>query len=227
MSFIIVLADFFSHTRPANYRCPVISAFLTAAVLLSGCASAESATSSEKTVVSTSLLKSASTSPKSTCATFAVDDSISCVYLDWGGASTRVNLFELISKDGGLSWSQPVAITTNPGDEYDPFLHYDPLHKRLWLTYAKWHEDRGGAHNDVVIRHKDCPACGWSSSVLLVGDGTHDYWIPSVLSLNDGTILTFYSKDGPESSAGAGSGRIEVKRSRDNGDTWSPAIQAT
>jgi hypothetical protein len=201
--------------------------FVIGALIFSVSLSAESVTLSEKRVVSTNLLKTASTSPKSTCAAFSTDDSISCVYLDWGGSTTRINLFELISKDGGSSWSHPVEITSNPGDEYDPFLSYDPLHKRLLLTYAKWHEDRGAAHNDVVIRHKNCPSCDWSPPVLVAGDGAHDYWIPSVLSLADGTILTFYSKDGPESSAGAGSGTIEVKRSSDNGDSWSEAIRAT
>lgn len=186
----------------------------------------QSSLPSERSVVSTNLSKPASTSPKSTCATFEGDGTISCIYLDWGGSATRVNLFEMVSKDGGATWSTPLAITNNPGDEYDPFVQYDPVHKRLWLAYAKWHENRGGAHNDVVVRHKDCPDCAWSDADLIAGDGQNDYWIPSVLSLKDGTVLVFYSKNGPESSSGDGSGTIELKRSTDNGGTWGPVIRA-
>jgi hypothetical protein len=181
----------------------------------------------EKTIVSTHLLKFAHTSPKSTCGTFENRGTIYCIYLDWGGTDTRINLFETDSRDGGGTWTFPQPITSNPGDEYDPFVHYDPIHMRLWLVYAKWHNDKGGAHNDVVIRHKDCPDCVWSEAVLVAGDGQNDYWIPSVLSLKDGTLLVFYSKNGPESSFGDGSGTIELKRSTDNGNTWGSAIRAT
>lgn len=181
----------------------------------------------ERTVVATNLLKTASTSPKSSCATFESDGTIFCVYLDWTGPATRVDLFEIRSKNGGLQWTPPVAITSSPGDEYDPFVEYDPVHKRIWLAYAKWHEDRGGSHNDVVLRHKDCLECVWSAPVVIAGDGKNDYWIPSVLSLKDGAILVFYTKNGPESSFGVGSGTIELKRSTDNGITWGEAIRAT
>lgn len=181
----------------------------------------------ERTIVNTNLLNTARTSPKSTCATFESDGSISCVYLNWARQATRVDLFEIRSNDGGMTWSSPVAITSNPGDEYDPFIEYDPVHRRFWLVYAKWHEDRGGAHNDVVLRHKDCPECAWSAAVVIAGDGKNDYWIPSVLSLNDGAVVVFYSKNGPESSFGVGSGTIELKRSTDNGITWGVAIGAT
>jgi BNR repeat-like domain len=181
----------------------------------------------ERTVVTTNLLQTARTSPKSTCATFESDGSISCVYLNWAGPATRIDLFEIRSNDGGVTWTSPVAITSNPGDEYDPYVEYDPVHKKFWLAYAKWHDDRGGAHNDVVLRHKDCPECVWSVPVVIAGDGKNDYWIPSVLSLSDGTVVVFYSKNGPESSFGVGSGSIELKRSADNGITWGQAIGAT
>ena len=177
-----------------------------------------------KPVVTTNLLRPASTSPKSSCGTFDTNGAISCVYLDWGGLATRVNLYEILSKDGGVTWSSPVTVTNDPGDEYDPFVQYDPVHARLWLAYAKWHEGRGGSHNDVVIRHKDCAECAWSAAEPIAGDGRNDFWIPSVLSLKDGAILVFYSKNGPESNFGDGSGSIELKRSLDNGGSWGVPI---
>jgi hypothetical protein len=178
----------------------------------------------EKLIVTTNLLRTANTSPKSTCATFESAGTISCIYLDWGGAATRVNLYEILSKDGGDTWGSPVGVTWDPGDEFDPFIEYDPVHKRLWLAYAKWHNDRGAAHNDVLLRHKDCPECDWSAAVRIAGDGANDYWIPSVVSLKDGAILVLYSKNGQESTFGDGSGTIELTRSIDVGKSWGTPI---
>jgi BNR repeat-like domain len=182
---------------------------------------------SEKIVVTTNLLRPASTSPKSTCANFASESLLSCIYLDWSGPVTRVNLYEITSADGGASWSAPNAVTTDPGDEYDPFIQYDAVRKRLWLAYAKWHNDKGGSHNDVVIRHKDCGTCAWSSPTSIAGDGINDYWIPSVLVTHDGALLAFYTKNGPESTAGIGSGVIELRRSTDAGLSWQSAVTPT
>jgi hypothetical protein len=136
-------------------------------------------------------------------------------------------LYEIDSKDGGLSWSSPVQVTSNRGDEYDPFIHYDSKRRRLWLAYGKWHNDRGGSGNDIVISHKDCIACAWSSPVSVAADGKNDYWVPSVLVQKNGTILVFYTKNGPESHFGAGSATIELKRSDDGGATWGLPIKPT
>jgi BNR repeat-like domain len=177
----------------------------------------------ELVVASTHLLKPAATSSKSTCANFNSQAIISCVYVDWGGSATRQNLYEITSSDGGVVWSTPSAITSNPGDEYDPFIHYDSTRKRLWLIYAKWHDDQGGNRNDVVVRHKDCASCAWSTPANVAADGANDYWIPSILVLQDGSILAFYTKNGSESSAGMGSGTVELKRSSD-GLSWGTPI---
>ncbi len=126
-----------------------------------------------------------------------------------------------------MTWSRPFAITNVVGDEYDPYIHYDPSRDRLWLTYARWHEGKGGNHNDVVIQFKKCAVCKWSTPVVVAGDGINDYWIPSVLALADGTILTFFNKNGPESDFGVGSGSIQVKRLIDGGVTWGLGITPT
>ena len=193
--------------------------------LLLGCASTVSGASESRGIADTHLLKTASTGPKSTCANSPTEAKILCVYLDWSDAATRIDLFQIVSADGGTTWSAPVAITKNPGDEYDPFINYDAVHKKFWLIYAKWHNDRGGQHNDVVARSKDCVDCTWSEAVVVAGDGVNDYWVPSILALQNGNVLALYTKNGPESSFGVGSGTIEVKRSADAGASWSaPSI---
>jgi hypothetical protein len=192
-----------------------------------GQASAHGQSAEGRVVAKTNLLKPASTSPKSTCANFLPDLTLVCIYMDWSGAATRVNLFQITSRDGILSWSAPIAVTNDPGDEYDPFISFDSTRNKLLLVYAKWHNDRGGDHNDVVIRSKDCVECEWSAPVVVAADGVHDYWIPSLLILRNGAILTFYTRDGPESNRGRGSGRIELRRSTDGGKTWNPPIVPT
>jgi hypothetical protein len=226
LSCMLIRFAVFSKRGCAN-RCKRIAAGLVcaAALFLGAPSSAEIPLRAEKPLATTNLLGPAKTAPKITCATFPLDSTISCVYIDWANADTRINLYEMLSEDGGISWTPRTAVTSDRGDEYDPILRYDDVNKRLWLVYAKWHEDRGGNHNDVVIRHKDCPRCNWSAATLVIGDGKHDYWVPSVLSLKNGTILAFYFKDGPESASGVGSGRIELKRSVDNGVSWSAAIK--
>jgi hypothetical protein len=213
--------------RPRTLRVLAYAALCCSISLTAASASNAQGSSGDTVVAHTHLLQPASTSPKSTCAEVAPESSVVCVFLDWGGAATRVDLFEIDSTDGGVSWSLPQPITRNSGDEYDPFVRYDLVSKRLWLTYAKWHNDQGGQHNDVVARHKDCTRCAWSSPVVVAGDGTNDYWIPSILPLQDGTLLALYAKNGPESALGIGSGVIEVKHSADNGVTWEAPVRAT
>jgi hypothetical protein len=206
--------------RPGLRIRPAYAGLAAAAALVITMSSA-SAADHESVVAETHLLKNAQTAPKSTCAYDAKAKAIACVFIEWSDPSTRVDLYEIDSLDDGVHWTKPHNVTSSPGDEYDPYLAYDSRQGKYWLIYAIWHEHRGGNHNDIAVRSKDCLTCAWSSESIVVADGQHDYWIPSILPLYDGALLAFYSKDGPESAAGAGSGRIAVKRSTDSGRSWS------
>ncbi|MGA2189102.1 MAG: sialidase family protein [Steroidobacteraceae bacterium] len=198
-------------------------------LVLWACLGAAAATEppQEHIVRHTNLLTTLQTSPKVTCAGSIPDKAIVCVYQDWSGGRTRMNLFEITSFNAGDSWSKSKQITDDIGDEYDPFMAYDSARHTFWLSYSKWHDATGKHHNDVVIRNKRCSTCAWSGATVVAADGMHDYWIPSILTLRNGTILLFYTRDGPESDLGRGSGRIELRSSRDASKTWSTAIVPT
>jgi len=133
-----------------------------------------------------------------------------------------MDIFEIFSINGGVSWSVPVAITNDPGDEYDPMIEYDSFRGRFNLVYAKWHANLGGNKNDIVIRHKSVALGSWSAAKLVVGEGVNDYWIPSVLTLQNGDMHVYFTRNGPESILGTGSGRIMLARSTNGGSSFSP-----
>jgi len=97
-----------------------ISSFLCAAGLAIVAAPAIAHWSAEGVIATSNLYSTALTSPKAACANFATAKVISCVYLDWSGASTRQYIYERTSTDGGATWAAPVMITNDVGDEYDP-----------------------------------------------------------------------------------------------------------
>lgn len=182
---------------------------------------------SEQTIATSNLYSppSLQTSPKVSCANFATAKIISCVYPYYNGATRRLDIFEITSMDGGVSWGSPAAITNDAGDEYDPMIEYDSGRNRLNLVYAKWPNNIGANHNDVVIRYKTSATGTWSGATLVAGDGANDYWIPSVLTLQNGMINVYLTRNGPESvgaaaGSGVGSGRIMVSRSTDGGNTF-------
>jgi|GEM_PF-4864859 len=177
---------------------------------------------SERTIGTANLYPSLPVAAKMSCANFASEQIISCVYTGYSDPIRRMDLFEIFSINGGVSWSAPVAITNDPGDEYDPMIEYDSLRGRFNLVYAKWHANMGGNKNDIVIRHKSSALGNWSDAKLVVGDGINDYWIPSVLTLQNGDVHVYFTRNGPESIFGTGSGRIMLARSIDGGFIFSP-----
>lgn len=221
-----VQSTFFEWDRITTLLCRFLVAI--AVLVTIGLLRPISDAAAESILARTNLLGTAKTSPKSSCAFQARDRAIVCVYIDWGGPKSRINLYEVHSADAGTHWSAPKPVARDNGDEYDPYIAFDSTRSRLWLTYAHWHENRGGNRNDVVIRYKDCISCAWSHPTLVAGDGIHNYWIPSLLVLHDGTILDFYTIDGPESIEVAdGVGHIALRRSRDGGRTWDNPILPT
>lgn len=204
-----------------------ISIVLCAAGLSIGVAPAIAQWSAEGVIATSNLYNTALTSPKASCANFATAKVISCVYLDWSGVSTRQNVYERTSTDGGVTWSTPLMITNDVGDEYDPYLEYDSLRDRMNLVYAKWRDPSGTQKNNIMLRTKVAANGSWSGPTMVTGDGVNDYWIPSLLTLQNGTMLAFFTMNGPEGVGGVGSGRIKLARSFDGGGTWSSPMHIT
>ncbi|MGE8452108.1 MAG: hypothetical protein ACN6OP_16075 [Pseudomonadales bacterium] len=103
-------------------------------------------------------------------------------------------------------------ITNDVGDEYDPYMEYDSSRNRLNLVYAKWRDPSGTQKNNIMLRTKVSASGTWSAPTLVAGDGVNDYWIPSLLTLQNGTMLAFFTMNGPEGVGGVGSGRIKLAR---------------
>jgi hypothetical protein len=57
-----------------------------------------------------------------------------------------------------------------------------------------------------------------------MADGVNDYWESSMLTLSNGDIVAFVSRNGPESAGGVGSGRIVSATSSNGGQTWSAPV---
>ncbi len=169
------------------------------------------------------------TSPESQCISIPNSSIVYCVYTAEDDGVTRVNLYYRISYDGGLTFDPAYKrITNDAGDEYDPFVAWDQARNQLVLVYSKWHNDIGGAGNDLVFRAATVDGVNlvWSSPILIASDGA-DHWDASILVLSSGDYLAFESWGGPESTNGYDNGTIKVLRSQDGGDTWGQATEIT
>ena len=183
--------------------------------------------------IATTNLTALSVAPKITCANFAHYKTISCIYWNYSNPTSRGNLYETISIDGGLIWSAPSLITSDAGDEYDPYIEYDSNLNRLNLVYAKWENSVGGQGNSIMFRHKSNPSGTWSSPTkVATGSQFLDYWIPSVLTLSNGIINVYFTKNGPESNfaitnSAKKTGRIMVSISNNYGFSFSAPQEIT
>lgn len=90
-----------------------ISSFLCAAGLAIVAAPAIAQWNAEGVIATSNLYSTALTSPKAACANFATAKIISCVYLDWSGSSTRQNIYERSSTDGGVTKPEQCAVSAN------------------------------------------------------------------------------------------------------------------
>ena len=149
--------------------------------------------------------------PEGACARFPGSTTTICVF-EYGPNPFDLNLVEMRSTDGGLSWTSPVAITTDSAAEFDPFLAIDNVRGRLSLLYSK----NAPPGNDLLVRHLACLSCSWSGSVNVIANG-QNHWDASLVALSNGHLLAL---DTTETLEGAPDGKIWSIRSTDGGATW-------
>jgi hypothetical protein len=137
-----------------------------------------------------------------------------CVYQ--GGPAGSLRLFEVLSWDGGVSWSSPVQITNEPGDQFDPFIAADAPRGKLWMVYSQ----NASPGNNLMIRGKPCAYCSWSGSTTVIGDG-QNHWDASLVVLGNGHLLALEQWEG---FGGSGAGRIRSVRSTDGGISWGAPV---
>lgn len=205
----------------------IVAAALAVASLASSAATGWQA---EQKIIQTNM-QSLQTQPKAACAYSTGSKELVCAFTEAvDTTSQRVNLFEVVSKDGGATWGPRKQITSNLGDEYDPFMEYDTIRNRFQLTYSKWHNDTGGAGNDVVVSYRvngNWVKADGSAGYDLVAGAGKDYWVNSSLLLKNGTQLIFSTRGGPEDKDPAEKGYIYSMKSTNGGISWGAPIKVS
>jgi len=177
-------------------------------------------------VTATSNLTPLATNPDGSCANFDGAKTVDCVY--WALTSSGVtNIMETDSTDGGQTWGAPYAITSDTGQDYTPYITYDFYHQQVLVVYSKWHNNVGGAGNDLMLMKRTSASGTYDAPVMVAGGDGQSYWEGSALALNDGNIMVSYAVNGPESNAGVYSGFIAVKTSTNNGASFGSQVQTS
>jgi len=65
---------------------------------------------------------------------------------------TNTDVFMTRSTDGGATWSGPIPIDPNPGDEWFPWIDADPTSGELAVVYHSRNEDDPDLYNTFVAR---------------------------------------------------------------------------
>jgi hypothetical protein len=187
------------------------------------CSAAHAQWTNEQVIHTTNLYSTKQTSPKVSCANYSVGKVIDCVYPDYSATVGNTAVFEIQSADGGVSWGAPSLVSNEVA--YDPYIEYDSNRQRLNLIYAT---NTGGYNNNIVIRTRSGVASAWSASTTIAaGNAANEYWIPNVLTLQDGNMLATMTVNGPESQSGVGSGRIMWSLSTNGGASWTAPAAIT
>jgi hypothetical protein len=150
-------------------------------------------------------------SPEGSCARFPYSNTTICVF-ERGPGPYNLDLYEIRSTDGGVTWSNPVQVTNGLAAEFDPFLAADPSRGRIWLLYSK----NASPGNDLLIRHLACLSCSWSGDTVVRADGGN-HWDASLTVLSNGHLLALESFEAYE---GDPNGQIRSFRSTDGGYSW-------
>lgn len=150
------------------------------------------------------------------CAKLPGTQRMMCVYNKWTDATARIDLYMILSDDGGVTWYGFSRMTSNPGDEYDPFLVADEARGRVWILYSKWHNGPGEGNDLVLSWTPATNPWGWTSAACVQCTGMN-HWDASLVALTNGDLLALESHD----PGHANPDKIRALRSTDEGQTWS------
>lgn len=205
--------------------------FISAVMLIAASISAFAATGwqTETKIIQTNVPAMLQTQPKAACSYSKTSKETLCVFTEAVDTTNkRMNLFEVVSRDGGATWGARKQVTDNPGDEYDPFVEWDALRNRFQLVYSKWRNDVGGQGNDLMVTYRVngnwVKANGTAGADFVAGAGK-DYWVNSSLLMKNGTQLLFSTRGGPEDKDPAEKGYIYSVKSTNGGTTWGAPVK--
>lgn len=168
------------------------------------------------------------------CANYPPTQQIICVYegngvdTDPNDSYVPIDLYYKISNDGGVTFSSArYKLTSDPGDEYAPFMEYDVTTGKLILTYSMWYDGTGTNGNKIMTRlltlTKGSDNVSWLGPYTVAASKGSNYWDSSVLYLKGGKLLAFFSVEGSEGNRSGylnGNGYLQYRTSSDGGTTW-------
>jgi hypothetical protein len=132
------------------------------------------------------------------------------------------------STDGGLTWSQPIQLVTDPdvfGDK--PSITADPYNPKF--VYATWTgRQKNGSFNanssEILFARSTDGGQSWQpEQVIRNAPGTDFDWGAQVTVLPDGTLIDSFTEGQFKQN---NPGVLTLLRSTDHGQTWSAPIQA-
>jgi hypothetical protein len=143
-----------------------------------------------------------------------------CTNNDCLNVTARIDLYMILSEDGGVTWGEPSRMTSNAGDEYDPFLVADEARGRVWILYSKWHNNACGANDLVLSWTTATDPSVWTSPTCVQCDGNGmSHWDASLVALTNGDLLALESFDNGDNTSL--NDKVRALRSTDAGQTWS------
>jgi hypothetical protein len=129
------------------------------------------------------------------------------------------------SRDGGRNWPAPATVAAPlQGNETDAITGSPNLFGHAYLAWANFIPSFPFAASSVEFARTTDAGASWSPPVLIdqqTGPFTLDF-APRILVLPDGTLLAVFARADAEN----GLGLILSARSRDEGRTWQPTVQA-
>jgi hypothetical protein len=137
------------------------------------------------------------------------------------------------SKDGGITWSKPVAVAHSESGNLvhdKDMITIDnspdsPFYGRIYVAWTEFAGDPDDSPSQEVISHSSDGGTTWSKAVVLSGapagvEGSHPVVGP------DGTVYESWCS-GPEICVnGSAPSKIMVAKSTDGGKTWSNPVAA-
>jgi hypothetical protein len=129
------------------------------------------------------------------------------------------------SRDGGRNWPAPATVAAPlQGNETDAITGSPNLIGHAYIAWGNFIPSFPFAANSVEFARTTDAGATWSPPVLIdqqPGPFTLDF-APRILVLPDGTLLAVFAR----ADAETGRGIILTARSRDEGRTWQPTVQA-
>jgi hypothetical protein len=126
------------------------------------------------------------------------------------------------SSDGGLTWSEPVTLDANAGDDKDS-ITADPTDSRF--VYTIWDNANGGHNVPAWFSRSTDGGLNWERPRVIYDPGAFGYAdFHQIVVTPDSTLVDVFSL-GFQPQSGRTSGTwIAVLRSLDHGATWSAPI---